>query len=317
MGRIDEATTSIWADVDYRAQLEKYGADAVDSGPHYVMIQCPFHDDSNPSLSVSLKTGSWRCFACHTRGNWPKLVAELLGIEVVDVYKHLDDTPAPVNGMRQKLVESLQPKQQVYFDYGNFRDVFPSVIGTKGEAYLKGRGITKDMIRRFDLRWGTTGKWVDRVMIPIFTHNGRLISYAGRTIHPGVKPKTRKCRSPHKTLYGVYELGVQFTASNKPIVIVEGEFDAMYLQRYHVPAVAQMGTHELTPSQIQVLRSLTKTVVLSYDGDEAGESALAKSMEVLGPWFRTIAIRLPEGRDPNDLTPKEVKQTYAQFVTPF
>jgi DNA primase len=154
-------------------------------------------------------------------------------------------------------------------------------------------------------------------MIPIFTANGRLISYAGRTVHKGVRPKTRKCHSPHKTLYGAYELGLQYGERNRPVVIVEGEFDAMYLQRYHVPAVAQVGTHELTCSQISLLRSLTRTVVLSYDGDEAGEAALSKSMEVLGPWFRTIAIRLPEGRDPNDLTPKEVKETYAEYVTTF
>lgn len=302
---------------EFREELEKYGADPVQSGPDYVMIQCPFHDDNTPSLSVGLKTGRWRCFACHEKGQWPKLVAELLGVEVVEVYKHLDDTPMPVSTMRDKLAEVVKPSQEMYFNYQNFREVFPTVLGTAGEPYLLNRGITKVLMKKFDLRWGVHGKWEDRVVLPIFTPMGRLLSYCGRTVKKDVKPKTRKCRSPHKTLFGVYELGPCMVSSNKPVVVVEGEFDAMYLQRYHVPAVAQMGTHALTPTQIQVLRSLTRTVVLSYDGDEAGADALKRNTELLAPWFRVIGITLPDGKDPNDLDAKEVKTVYGNYVAVF
>ncbi len=34
----------------------------------WAMALCPFHEDHNPSLSVNVETGSYRCFACKTNG---------------------------------------------------------------------------------------------------------------------------------------------------------------------------------------------------------------------------------------------------------
>lgn len=44
---------------------------------------CPFHDDTNPSLSVNLKTGLFRCFACDAKG------------DVFEFYKRFKDTDFP------------------------------------------------------------------------------------------------------------------------------------------------------------------------------------------------------------------------------
>jgi len=34
----------------------------------YVMVHCPFHPDNNPSLSINLIHGGFKCFACGTCG---------------------------------------------------------------------------------------------------------------------------------------------------------------------------------------------------------------------------------------------------------
>lgn len=34
----------------------------------WVQVLCPFHDDHNPSLSVNLIFGGFRCFACGVKG---------------------------------------------------------------------------------------------------------------------------------------------------------------------------------------------------------------------------------------------------------
>ncbi len=41
---------------------------------------CPFHEDHNPSLSINVETGSYRCFACKANGGG-----------VVDFYMQLHD----------------------------------------------------------------------------------------------------------------------------------------------------------------------------------------------------------------------------------
>ncbi|MFC1659602.1 CHC2 zinc finger domain-containing protein [Pseudomonadota bacterium] len=34
-----------------------------------VMVQCPFHDDKHPSMSINLRTGAFKCFACEAKGS--------------------------------------------------------------------------------------------------------------------------------------------------------------------------------------------------------------------------------------------------------
>jgi DNA primase len=46
------------------------------TGNGYAMTTCPFHVDKTPSLSVTLATGSFRCFGCGTRGDLATLLAK-------------------------------------------------------------------------------------------------------------------------------------------------------------------------------------------------------------------------------------------------
>ncbi|CAE6747439.1 CHC2 zinc finger domain-containing protein [Paraburkholderia domus] len=38
------------------------------NGSGYVQVRCPIHGESNPSLSVHIERGNWRCFACGEAG---------------------------------------------------------------------------------------------------------------------------------------------------------------------------------------------------------------------------------------------------------
>ena len=35
----------------------------------WVLVNCPFHDDSNPSMSINLEHGGFNCFACRAKGS--------------------------------------------------------------------------------------------------------------------------------------------------------------------------------------------------------------------------------------------------------
>lgn len=65
--------------VDYRSE---YGVikKAKITGDQLIGL-CPFHDDSNNSFSVNLKTGQWHCFAEDRGGNFLDFYAELNGYE--------------------------------------------------------------------------------------------------------------------------------------------------------------------------------------------------------------------------------------------
>ena len=34
----------------------------------WIKVRCPFHDDNNPSLSINLKAGWYRCHSCGEKG---------------------------------------------------------------------------------------------------------------------------------------------------------------------------------------------------------------------------------------------------------
>lgn len=299
--------------------LEKRGVEYRQADPGEVLIQCPFHADNDPSCSVNTESGVFYCFSCKEAGNFTKLVARLDGVSY-DVAKRRMLESEPEDDVLEDVFRALDEDDVEketplrYYSKKKFHSFFPSVLNTPGEEYLKGRRITEDTMKRFDLRWGVEGIMKDRVILPIYMSDGGLLSYAGRAIDPGKKPKTRKARSGLRTLYGMYEL-LETSYDRFPCIIVtEGEFDAMYLQQCGLKAVSTMGTAGITEQQLLQLYLHTDTVVWSYDGDDAGRSAQAKAIEKSKRFLKTDSVVLPDGKDPNELTDKEVQTIYGRFM---
>jgi DNA primase len=319
--------------LDYRIELENRGLDPYDSGSHYLMMNCPMHEDSNPSFSVSLLDGSYRCFGCEGRGTFAELIAALDDITVAEaIAKIRSDTSVDDNLSVLEASLEDEDNRAIVFNEKSFHKVFIPIWGTPAEWYLRAkhgaerpeldapRSLRKSIISRFDVRWAATGRYVGRVVLPIRMPSGKITSYVGRTVYAGTQPKTKKSISPMHTLFGIHELLSHF-GSVKSVVLVEGEFDAMYLQQFGVPALANMGTSILTKYQIRILRSLKAMVVLSYDGDKAGRIAMfgdgnkrVGEMSTLSRMMPTIAVNLPDGKDPNALDPYEIREVYGRFI---
>lgn len=54
-----------------------------------IYIQCPFHNDHNPSCQIYPETNSFYCWPCQESGFTEKLVAKLEGISYQEAYKFL------------------------------------------------------------------------------------------------------------------------------------------------------------------------------------------------------------------------------------
>ena len=52
---------------------------------------CPFHDDTNPSMSVSREKQIYTCFSCHATGNVFTFLMNYEHMEFKDVLKYLDE----------------------------------------------------------------------------------------------------------------------------------------------------------------------------------------------------------------------------------
>jgi DNA primase len=60
--------------ISMRMLLERYGAE-LPAGDGWASMRCPFHLDNNPSSSVNLKDGKFRCHVCDVGGDIVDVVA--------------------------------------------------------------------------------------------------------------------------------------------------------------------------------------------------------------------------------------------------
>lgn len=299
------------------ADFEQYvNSDGV---PHAIMV-CPFHADHSPSLSVSLKHGGFYCFSCQAQGRFPKLYAELAGVSL-DVAERKWRSGETVLDVARQLKDEFDstPRKDTFLDYDWFDKTFPPVAEIEeGANYLIGRRLKSQKLwKAFDIRFGIAGKYVDRIILPIYDCKGRLVSFTARTIHgKEVQPKTKKARPPHSTLYGLYEL-LQRHKSLRNVVLVEGEFDCLFLQMLGVPALAVMGTKGLWARQVALLiENQVCSITLCYDGDKAGVRATIRDTANLTKFASIDSIELPTGKDPDELNMVQLRKYFGAYIKP-
>jgi DNA primase len=78
--------------------------------------------------------------------------------------------------------------------------------------------------------------------------------------------------------------------------------------------VASLGT-AFTPEQAKLLLRYTDRVIVSYDGDAAGQSATARSLDLLlQSGFQVQVADLPSGVDPDDFIRAEGAESYQRLL---
>lgn len=309
--------------MDVEAILQKQGIE-YKIGEKRFEVCCPFHSDETPSAGLWRDNGYFRCFGCHRESSFVEYLSEECGITITAAERLIrgdEDTLHMENRLRDFLQSDTE--EYKYFSKKSFHATYPPLVHDTPEwDYVIGRGITEKMIKRFDLRTGVK-KYRNRVVMPIWSPEGRLVSYVARAIYDGGR-KSLKARSPHKTFFGIFEVLLSNTKKNilLDIVVVEGEYDAIYLQQFGIPAVANMGTMPLNPDKIRILKKYAKKVILSYDADSQGFSAMYGNVEknkegqadILNRYIPTRTITLPKDKDPNNLTGKQVERIYKDYL---
>ncbi len=179
----------------------------------------------------------------------------------------------------------------------------------KEEFYMTSSLILESKGRHFDY-------FRNRLMFPISNSSGQVIGFGGRIIPAGVtapvpdKPTRKEVKylnskdtlvyDKSKVLYGLNNARASINLLKK-VFLVEGYTDTLNLHYLDVPnVIAPCGT-ALTSGQINLLRRHTDRVVLIYDGDKAGKTALHKNGEMfLKEGFTVYVYPLPDNRDPGE-----------------
>jgi DNA primase len=213
--------------------------------------------------------------------------------------------------------------------------------GQAARDYLAGRGFTPETIKQFRiglaadswdalLRWpgmkkfppgllaaaglvkprqqggGFYDTFRNRIMFPILEEaQARIIAFGGRKMPNGEDPKYLNSPetplfSKSKSIYGL-NFARQKMIETGTAVVVEGYTDVVMAHQYGASnVVAILGT-AMTEQHVNLLRRFAKKIVLLYDADEAGNTAVDRSVELFLTKDVEIAIAsMPEGVDPDE-----------------
>ena len=216
-----------------------------------------------------------------------------------------------------------------------------SDAGSRALNYLQSRGIDIDEIRRWQLGYAPSGwdqlvralrsegiaedvlvgaglagrsragKLYDRmrgrVVFPIFDVAESPRGFAGRLL-TGDGPKylntpETELYSKRTLLYGLH-LAQPAIAQSGAAVVVEGYIDAVATAQSGIDNVVATGGTALTAEHLAALRPMASTVILAFDGDEAGLLAAQRVAELPKDAIESISLRiaeLPAGEDPASL----------------
>ncbi len=322
----------------------------VKKGKNYWGV-CPFHDDTNPSMSVSRDKQIYKCFSCGAAGNVFTFLMNYDHLEFRDALAYLGDKVGIKTGTvkvnkKSTKYDKLYEANSLATKY--FQNNLSSTNGRKARDYLKKRGIDDNLIKRFeiglslvtndDLTKLLTSKnydlamlneiglsnnnhdmYVDRIMFPLKDINDRYVGFSGRIYYEAdtskyINTKESPIFIKGEMLYN-YVSAREVAREKKQIIIMEGFMDVIRAASIGIDnCVALMGT-AMTHEQIKLIRKLSNNIVLCLDGDDPGLKAMLKNGELLlQDGVEVKIIKLPNNDDPDTYIINNGKESFINLI---
>ncbi|HFI0507594.1 TPA: DNA primase [Streptococcus suis] len=162
-----------------------------------------------------------------------------------------------------------------------------------------------------------------RIMFPLADEYGRVIAFSGRIWTEKdlqnkqlAKYKNSRSTAIFNKSYELYHLDKAKAVIKKQreVYLMEGFLDVIAAHRAGIDnAVASMGT-ALTREHVGHFAKFCKKIVLTYDGDKAGQAATMKALDELRD-FQVEIVSLPDNMDPDEFLQKNSEEALLQVLT--
>ena len=312
---------------------------------------CPFHDDTNPSMSVSREKQIYTCFSCHATGNVFTFLMNYEHMDFKEVLKYLGNRVG-VNTGNIKVSNKTNKYTKLYEAYSlavkYFQNNLNSTYGQVAKEYLINRKIDENTIKEFEIGLSLDSKddltnllqkkeydlvtlnriglssdnhdvYNDRIMFPLYDINGRCVAFSGR-IYKNVdqnkylNTKETEIFKKGELLYH-YHIAKEECRIKKSVIIMEGFMDVIRASTIGIKnTVALMGT-ALTKEQINLIKRLSNNILLCLDGDDPGQHAtLSIGETLLENNIEAKVIVLPNPEDPDSYILKNGKDSFNSLI---
>ena len=331
------------------------------SGANYKGLS-PFSNEKTPSFVVSPSKRIWKDFSSGKGGNVVSFLMEHEKYSYPEAIKYLAkkyniEIQETNTESDFKVDQQLKESTMLLIDFSsNFfvEKLYNSEDGkTNILSYLETRGISKEMIKKFELGFSPysnkslsnlvlqkgfkkeiiikSGLFVERknsslidrfsgrLIFPIWNLLGRKVGFAGRILDKDQKT-AKYINSPETLIYQKSKLlyGLNFAKSEiiktNQCYLVEGYTDVISLYQKGIKNVVASSGTAITIEQVRLIKRFTENVSFIFDSDDAGKNATYRGVDLfLSEGVFINIIRLPKGDDPHLFAQRHTQEELLDF----
>lgn len=291
--------------------LEQEGVPFKRVGREFV-TQCIWHDDKNPSLTVSDEKGFTFCHVCREGGDVIHYIKRKYGLNFREACERIashnniqviykDEDPQIAIEKKRQIDEYLKNVKTAHEKHR--AALKGSLVAVQ---FIKERSILPETSRHFELGFDLAE---NRLVIPIKDYMGRVVGFTKRAIGDS-KPKYKNTENnlifnKSELVFNEYD-AMDHVRSADQCIFVEGHIDVIAMWQIGIRnVVALQGTASPSESIVQRMMRRTNSFVLCMDADEGGEKAIGlfldsvKNLTLNGKLDVQIAS-IPQGKDPDE-----------------
>ena len=260
----------------------------------------PTLKDNNGEVIVQY--GTVKCFACDFKTDFVGFVAECFEISyeeakewLLDNYcdgfvEYQLDVAEPINLNNNNLnIEEIIDKDEL----NCLEDYHP---------YMEKRKITPEVAKEFGVKYSPIH---NTIVFPVKDEYGNLVMYTQRSVVDKTFIIDANKRKPIYLLYYLIQRNI------KEAFVCESQINALTLWGHGLPGIALFGTG--SDYQYEILNnSEINHYYLLFDGDNAGDKGIKNFLSNIRKDVMVDVIKLPRGKDVNDLSYEELEQLIAQ-----
>jgi uncharacterized protein (DUF927 family) len=311
-----DKTIDVLSKIDYKSFYTRHIPGFDVNGKTEVQCLCPFHEDKNPSLSVNLEKGVFKCFGCGEQGGVVKFIQLRYGLDKKGALERIKEDegiksdPESSSGQKQKSktrnTKGETVSKSTHLTLNQIKLIHNQLL--KNESALKTfqdkYGLSKETIEKYLI-----GYQNEHYVIPIEVEPGNWTFKE----HKGPQSNLAKV-----SLYppGIIKEGLPY------VIVAEGEFKALLLNQLGFPAVSGTGGAGTWKKEWNAFFT-NLSVVIAYDADEPGRKGATKVAEFLKGTAKSVkVIQWPsymDSKDKKDVTDffivlKRTKQDFQRLV---
>mgnify|MGYP000347114476 CR=1 FL=1 len=260
------------------------------------LVHCPAHNDSHPSLRVSVTPDGTALVKCRA-GCETQDVLSAVGLQFSDLYNVSSDGSVTVSNdpmlpLSPGSIAALRQQLDAY-----------SGLSEAAAEYARSRfGLTAEDAVRCELGSTSDLPGGERLVVPFRDPDGVALGFQARALEPGAAVRWYGPRNPEQGSWsrvGFFPGSARFDQ----VLVTEGPGDALTASAAGYDAIAIRGASIASEA---VVRSLVdwadgRMLVLAGDGDAAGRrfnSVLVRSLAEAG--CKVQALDVPDGLDLTD-----------------